>query len=134
MKTGKEVSASGLNGSPLHDFPIGTGKSAHCTLEIGNITNLGTHLYQVGENQANVFVFQEHSCPPGERAKIYKYLRSRRKETILGPLDPEAKHNLAGVGVTSQHWNRVIRVLAKSASFTAATQTGRADCYAIDIW
>ena len=110
-----------------------SGRSSPFVLEIGNITNLTTHLYQVGEIQANAFVFQEHSCPKAEWGKALKYLKSKRKRPILGPLDPETRHHLAGVGVISDHQRPAIRVKPRAPNFQQAFKTGRCDHYALDI-
>ena len=108
------------------------GRSTSFVLEVGNITNLATHLHQVGEIKANAFAFQEHSCPKADWSKAIQYLRSKRKRTILGPLDPEAKHNLAGVGILSDHNRPVIRVKPRTLSFQKAYTTCRCDYFALD--
>ena len=51
----------------------------------------------------------------------------------MGPLDPEAKHNLGGVGVMYNHCRKTIKVRPKTQNFLKATQTGRCEHYAIDI-
>ena len=102
-------------------------------LQVGNITCLSTHLDQIGKISADTLVFQEHSCPPSSWATATKYLRRNRRNTILSILDPESKHNLGGVGITSIHSRKVVKVKPRSDSFKRAVTTGRVEHYAQDI-
>ena len=102
-------------------------------LDVGNITCLGSHLQDVAATDAHAFVFQEHSCPTAERSRCYKYFSKSRRRLLLGPLDPEVKHNLGGVGISCMHSRPPIRVKPKTQAFQKATELGRCDHYAIDI-
>ena len=113
------------------DAQKNVGQTFH--LQVGNITCLSTHLEQIGRITADAFVFQEHSCPASSWAAATKYLRKKRRNTILSILDPEAKHNLGGVGITSIHSRKVVKVKPRSDSFKRAVTTGRVEHYAQDI-
>ena len=102
-------------------------------LEVGNITCLNSHLSQVSQSMADAFVFQEHSCPQSEWAKMHKYMTSRRKKVILSKLDPEVRHNLGGLGILTKHTRKAVKIKAKTKAFEDAVDTGRAEHYALDI-
>ena len=102
-------------------------------LVVGNITCLTTHLEQVSSHQADALIFQEHSCPMHEWAKVHKHMRARRKKVILGQLDPDSRHNLGGLGIATLHSRRATKVQPMTKAFTDAVATGRVDHYALDI-
>lgn len=110
-----------------------TNMSKYFCLEVGNITNLMTHISEVAGTDADAFIFQEHSCPPQQWADATRKLRSMRRQTTLGILDPESRHNLGGLGVTTKHTRKAILVKPMSKRFQEASQTGRVVLYAVDI-
>ena len=102
-------------------------------LVIGNITCLSTHLEQVADYDADALIFQEHSCPVSEWSGKFKHMHGKRKHLILGQLDPEAKHNLGGLGILSSRSHKALKVKPSTKAFNDAVQTGRADHYALDV-
>ena len=120
--------ASGIEHQPGPQSP-----GDNFILDVGNITCLSSHLQDVADIDAHAFVFQEHSCPSSERPKMYKFFKKARRKLILGPLDPEVKHNLGGVGISTTHTRPAIRVKPRTTAFKTASQSGRCDLYALDI-
>ena len=102
-------------------------------LVVGNITCLSTHLEQVADYDADALVFQEHSCPANEWSSKCKHMRGKRKNLLLGRLDPEVKHKLGGLGILSSRSHKALKVRPMTKAYADAVQTGRTDHYALDV-
>ena len=108
-------------------------KATPYLLEVCNITSLTSHVSDVAGRAGQAFLFQEHSCPPAQLKEYTQLIRKRRKKVILGPLDPESRHNLGGVGAIVNQGQSLIRLKPITTELQQATQSGRCDLYCLDV-
>ena len=98
-----------------------------------NVTNALTHLDDIAATNADCTFFQEHSQMPAGISKCTNCLRKKQYLATFGELDPEANHNLAGVGVCSALPYKAYRVVPKSDAMKQAEASGRCMFFSCDV-
>ena len=108
-------------------------RGKHFYFESSNVTSMLSHAAGVAERGADAFALQEHSCPPSDLAKVSKALAETKHKWFCGPLVPDVRHNLGGVGLVAPRMRKNTIVKPRTEAFTQAVQTGRVQAYALDI-
>ena len=83
--------------------------------------------------RAAVSFLQEHSAVPSKAAVLRGNFRSFDRNLILGPLDPNVKRPLGGVGVNSHKDFISFQLAPKTADFAQAHANGRVALFASGI-
>ena len=71
------------------------------TISCTNITSLEAHLATALNDQATYSVYQEHTAPIESWANLKQLHRERKRQLILGPLDPNVNRSLGGIAAAT---------------------------------
>ena len=92
-------------------------KDGGTNIRLTNVTHAGTHFDDLCQFHDAFHGLVEHSLTPEALATTQAQFHARKRNFKAGPLDPNTKHNLGGVGIIALSKNTLVKIAPVTAQF-----------------